>query len=432
MASYYWQPFNKPDDEKAVCMKEGYEVYLVDTLGNKYADMNSGLWNVNFGYRNEKIIGAMKDQLDVLIYSDPIGYSNVLAEELAEKLCKLHFEEMKRTVFTCSGSESVELAIKLARKYSRLRGDDRYHIGVFDGSYHGNYYGSMSASTCQMAERGDYGPLLDGFLSIGSPFTRTRKKDENYEMVMKEMYRKLRSTLMTNKNRLCAILVEPVMAAAGVLIPTKEFMGIIQEFCNENDILLICDEVAAGFGRTGKLFAYQWFDLKPDIVTMSKGINNGYLPLGAVCVKEKIVNLFKVKGDMLYHLSTQNSNSLCMISSLATIEHYTEDLLVLVSQMSEALISMLERLYEIEIVYDIRALGLMMAVDIANTAGPVEEKIVTLIQKSMFEKGFIVGKSFITDVNSSILLFPPFITTEAQLESLVGELYQSIKDVKFN
>ena len=410
-----------------MCANRGDEVWLYDTNGNKFFDGYSGLWNVNLGYSNQAVKSAITQQLDELPYSNPLFFSNKIAEKLAIKLCSMINMDMTKVIFACSGSETIEVAIKLVRKYSNLRCKKANLIAVFGNSYHGSYYGSMSASTFEGNRREGYTPLLDGFVSIGIPYMRCKQSDINDDYAV-TLIDQLEKTLSNYAGQICALLIEPIIGSGGVIMPPLKYMNYLQEFCTRNDVLLICDEIACGFGRSGEMFGFQNYKLRPDIVTLSKGINNGYLPAGAVCVNSRIVNCFQENEQLLFHLSTQNANPICMASCFATIEQYTDTLLENIKEMGSFWRNCLNTLLEFQCVFDIRVFGLMVAIDLIdiNNDAPLSNLELNHIIEICCRRGVIVGDSFVENVLSAILLFPPYCTTKSQIRNAVSIIRQSL------
>jgi adenosylmethionine-8-amino-7-oxononanoate aminotransferase len=422
MGSAYWRPFNKADIDNTLTIVKGEGVCLYDNYGNKYLDAFSGLWNVNYGYSDTVIKEAIKEQIDKLPYVNPITLSSDQAIELSNLLCGITHDEINKVVYTCSGSESIEAAIKISRKYSNLIGKNKHHIAVMEGSYHGSYYGGMSASVYEENEKVGYGPMLDGFVKLSVPFCRCCKTEEMTEDCKAKILQKLEEELLAYKDDLCAILVEPILASGGVIPLFQEYISRIYSFCKNNDILFICDEVATGFGRTGTMFRFQQFDLKPDLITLSKGINNGYLPLGALCVTKKIEDVFIKNNQILFHLSTQNSNPICLAAALATIKKMqTDNILEKIKGNSEYFRSVLNReLLTFDMVYDIRIYGLMAAIDLVDKESrePIAKELLFKIIGRICSMGCFVGISYVKDVTSSILLFPQFIATKHNIDEI--------------
>lgn len=433
MRNAYWRPFNSADNTNTLSIVKGEGVFIYDDNGKRYLDAYSGLWNVCYGYSDKCIKDAMKKQIDELPYINPITLSTSKAVELSNILCDMTHDEISKIIYTCSGSESVEATIKISRKYSSLMGSEKYHVAVIDGSYHGSYYGSMAASMYDEEEKEGYGPMLDGFFKLISPFCRCCETECMKEKCKNRILQKLEEQLELYKDKLCAVILEPILASGGVIPLFKEYILTIYNFCKKNDIQFICDEVATGFARTGTMFRFQEFDLKPDLITLSKGINNGYLPLGAVCVSKKIEEAFVKNNKILFHLSTQNSNPICLATAIATIEKMKADNIVeTVKKNSEYFKNKLNsELLKLNIVYEVRICGLMVAIDLIDYKShkPIIKEVLMGIVGRIYLSGCIVGISQIENVTSSILLFPQFIVTKINMDEIVEKVKNALLEV---
>ncbi len=425
-----WKPFNKVNSQGRLDIVRGEGVYLYDSNGQQYIDAYSGLWNMHYGYSDQDIKNAIIEQMNILPYANPITINYHQNEELSTLLCTITHDEISKIIYTCTGSESIEAAIKISRKYSALKDKEKHLIAVMPNSYHGSYYGAMSASGYENSFKEGYGPMLDGFVTLPLPFCRCCKSGNVSDSCLKEMLDTLYKELDSIKDKLCGVLIEPVIASGGVMELPKEYLLALSQFCKNEDILLICDEVATGFGRTGSMFCFQKYNIKPDIITLSKGINNGYLPLGAVCVTKKIVREFIDKDTLLFHLSTQNGNPICIAAAIANIkkmlsENITERVNILSSLFKEMLLKELDGLNNI---HDIRISGLMIAIDIVNpdTNKPISQEELSGVQQKIYMSGCIAGCSYVEGITSSVLILPPFILKKNEVKKIVRIMYQSL------
>ena len=420
-----WRPLSECDcDVAAAARAEG--VFVYDALGRQYFDGYSGLWNVNLGYGNETVRRAMHEQIDRLPFVNPLFFSETHAEQAAEKLCRMVSPDMEKVVFTCTGSEAVEAAIKIARKYFHLEGREFRNIAVFENSYHGSYYGSMSASNFEGHYRQGYGPLLEGFISLGTPYRAGADREEAERLLAEELVEWLR----VHGEKMSALLIEPVIGSGGVIVPPAKYMEILRDYCEAHRILIICDEIACGFGRTGTMFGFQRFGLRPDLVTLSKGMNNGFMPVGAVCVNRETVRPFREKKEILFHLSTQNLNPVAMAASLAALEQYTEEILERIRESSRFWELCLEPLKGFSCVRDIRICGLMIAIDLADEQGdplPLDRlmELIGVIGKN----GVLSGDSHIDGVLSCVLLFPPYTADRQQIRRCAAAIRKSVLEL---
>jgi adenosylmethionine-8-amino-7-oxononanoate aminotransferase len=433
MSNSYWQPLNMANGGLGIEITRGEQAHLYDSNGKKYVDGYSGLWNVTLGYNDEDIIEAIVRQVKQLPYVNPITLKTPIVSEVSDILCKITHDNISKIVYTCSGSEAIEAAIKISRKYSAMKGKNRKKIAVMENSYHGSYYGSMSASNYEEAEKEGYGPMLEGFISLPLPFSRKKKGNVLDDKEKQYLLQQLEEILETNKDTLCSIIIEPVLASGGVIPLFPEYIYKISEFCKTNDILFVCDEVATGFWRTGSIFCFKKYNIKPDIITISKGINNGYLPLGAVCICKKIEKLFEQNGKILFHLSTQNANPICIASALATLKKMNSgDIQAKAENLIKEFQDVIsENLVNLNFVSEVRQVGLMIAIDLVQSLEgnvPIEEKNLYGIVRKCFDKGCIVGMAYSTNISSAILIFPSYIMSNNDVKEVIKIVKESIME----
>lgn len=319
-----WHPMTSMPDHLAapVTMREGRGSCLVDVDGNRYVSGNAALWNVACGFDHPKVLEAMRAQLDRLSYGTLFRFGHEPARLLAERLLEcLGQERLTRIFFTTSGSGAVDATLKLARRYQRLNGRaSRELVGAFDEGYHGTTYGA-AALTGEDLDQETYAVDRRHVLHIPTPGrgpcpscppAATACTNACADAAI--------GALETRAQDLAAVVVEPILGSAGAVVPPDRFFAKLQAFCRSHDVLLVVDEVATGFGRTGRWFGHQWTAMEPDVVIMSKAINNGALPLGAVAVHERVWQAFHRAGAMFAHGETQAGNPVACAAGLATLE----------------------------------------------------------------------------------------------------------------
>lgn len=434
---YVYYPLRQiRDNENLLNITKGEGIYVFDDKGKKYIDGQCGLWNVSLGYSNENIVNAITKQLNNICYINTCDYTNPVIKELGQKLISIMPDEFNKVFYTCTGSESVELCIKLARKYHKIKGNNKKStIAVFESSYHGTYYGAMSASGLDDDFKKDYGPFLQDFMQVKVPFCRCCKSNNLSEECLSGFLKDIKDTIENNKDNLAAFILEPILGSAGVIKLPVDYMKELRRLCSENDILLICDEVATGFGRTGKLFAFEHYEITPDIVSFSKGINSGYLPFGAVVVHEKITNALEENNSMVLHLSTQNGNPIACASALATINTIlSEDYVKKVKKSGEYLKSRLEEiLNDHPLVFDIRGEGLMVSIDLIEdrvTNTNISMDKLSHIIKLFEKRGLLLGMyNNLKYTSTGLVLFLPFIIEDEELDKIISIFEKVFKRV---
>ena len=300
------KPYN-PDATMIAQTAEGS--WVTDHHGNRYLDAMSGLWCVNVGYGRTELAEAAYEQLKEMAYF-PLTQSHTPAIKLAEKLNEL-LEDEYVIFFSNSGSEANETAFKLVRQYHQQKGDHgRYKFISRYRAYHGNSMGSLAA-TGQAQRKFKYEPLAPGFIHVSPPDLyrdddRADAKPAELKSV-KEMDQVMTWEL---SETIAGVIMEPIITGGGVIVPPDGYMAGIKEVCEKHGALLIVDEVICGFGRTGKAFGYMNYGVKPDIITMAKGITSAYLPLSATAVKKDIYEAFSGSDEYDYfrHINTFGGN----------------------------------------------------------------------------------------------------------------------------
>lgn len=429
-----WSPLTQPGEERLQINKaEG--IYIYDQYGRKYIDANSGLWNVPLGYSNTFINEAINMQLMQVGYVNSCEFVNESSVRLAGMLKELHVSCIDKIVLTCTGSESIDLIIKFIRKYHALKWNfKKYKIAVLNFSYHGSYYGSMSCSNYDGNLRAGYAPLLDGIITLSIPNCRGEDLgDEEKKNVICTLHEELEKA----NDELGGVILEPILGSAGVFILPDWYLYEIQEYAAKHDILVAYDEVATGFGRTGNMFRYEAFNIKPDLIAMSKGMNNGILPIGAVGVSKKIVSVFEDKKEIIFHLSTQNGNPVCCASAIATIELLTSQNNAILSQVNKKNIYFMRKFYdnvtsECNRIWTVRNSGLMFAVELTEKDGCVPLAFRKLIKyaECLRKYSLVIEWSYIEDITSCIILFLPFIIEEDEINKIITIFQRSLKILK--
>lgn len=367
-----------------IVLDKGEGVYLYDAAGEKYLDFASGIGVFALGYHNEEYNDALKAQIDKLIHTSNLFY-NVPAIEAAQKICeKTGFD---RVFFTNSGTEAIEGALKLARKYAYQKYEGkRYEIIAMNHSFHGRTMGAVSV-TGNPHYQEPFKPLVDG--------------------VKFAEFNNLESVKALVSEKTCAILFEPVQGEGGIYPATQEFMEGVRQICDDNDIVMICDEIQCGMGRTGKLFAYEHYGVRPDVIASAKALGCG-VPVGAFISNAKIGDAM-VPGD---HGTTYGGNPLVCTAVNTVFDLFDkQQILEHVNQVSVYLEEQLTRLTEeFDCVASRRGKGLMQ--------GLVMKVPVRDVINACLEQGLIVISAG-TDV---LRLLPPLVITEQDVDVMLETL----------
>ena len=328
----YWMPYtdNKWYKSNPKLLESAEGMYYKTVNGEKILDGVAGLWCVNAGHCREKIVKAVKKQVEKMDYGLSFQMGHKLAFEFAEKLVNILPKNIEHTFFCNSGSEAVDSALKIALAYFNAKGKKSKNkfIGRSRG-YHGSGFGGTSVGGI-IANREQYGNLLNGVIHL--PHTHIPSKNSFSWGQPKHGKEKADALIdiidFHGKDNIAAVIVEPVAGSTGVLVPPVGYLEKLRKICSENDILLIFDEVITGFGRVGDSFASERLKVFPDIITLAKGITNATIPMGAVGVSSDIYKTIYKKNKEkieLFHGYTYSGHPIACAAGLATLEVYEEE-----------------------------------------------------------------------------------------------------------
>ena len=375
-----------------VSFDHGEGVYLYDAEGKEYLDFAAGIAVCSLGYGNKEYTDALKDQVDKLLHTSNFYYNAPVAEA-AKKLLKV--SRMDRVFFTNSGTEAIEGAIKAARKYSFTKyGKERYEIVAMNHSFHGRSMGALSV-TGNAHYREAFEPLVGG----------VRFADFNDLMSVENA--------ITDKT--CAILMETVQGEGGIYPATQEFIEGVRKLCDEKDILLILDEIQCGMGRTGEMFAWQNYEVAPDIMTSAKALGCG-VPVGAFLMTDKVASYSLVPGD---HGTTYGGNPFVGRAVSTVLDIYEkEQILSHVKEVSGYLEQKLDTLVETyDFVTKRRGMGLMQGLVV--TVKPAE------ITTKALEKGLVI----ISAGSDVLRIVPPLVITKEHVDEMIQKLTSTFSEI---
>ena len=383
---YYMNTFG---NRAPVCFTYGKGINLWDTEGRKYYDFLSGIAVNALGYSHPKVVNAVKAQAEKLIHCSSLYYIEKqaqLAKVLVENSCA------DRVFFANSGAEANEGAFKLARIYFKKKGmPDKYEIITLKKSFHGRTL-ATTAATGQEKYQKPYAPLTPGFINVPMNDIDALKAAVN--------------------EKTCAVMLEPIQGESGVNPVDLQYMKEVKKLCEANGILLIFDEIQCGLGRTGKLFAYEHFDVEPDIFTLAKALGSG-VPIGALCAKEFVASAFE-PGD---HGSTFGGNPLACAAGLAVMDVLINDGLIKNAElMGEYFSRKLKSLAEkYPVIKEIRGKGLLIGIELSiDKAGEIKNKC--------FGMGYLIG-----NVGTHTLrILPPLIVTEQDIDGMIAVLDKAL------
>jgi len=416
-------------------MVEGYGVRLKNVEGKEYIDAVSNGMVVCLGYRNQELIEAARSQMFQLhsctSFNDRASTPEV---DFAVKLAETAPLDIKRFMFTNSGSDAIETAIKITRWYWREKGVNKYKVISVENCYHGATYGAQSLSSFPQYTHENFGPFVPGLgRSIPSVYCYRCPYGKTYPGCDIDCAQALDETIVDEgADTVAAFLAEPIQTVAGVLVPPLPYWSKIKEICKKHNVLIINDEVINGIGRTGKLWASEHWDIKPDIMVFSKGVASGYMPLAGVGITDDIFKGMITNNKGFPHAFTFGGHPASCAVGLKNIEIlFRDNLIEKAAQTGKYIFSCLNEMQENSpYLGDMRGLGLLIGIELVadkNTKKPFpeEKQIGKKIVKMMKDKGVIVG-SFNPN---SIVLCPPLIISKDDLHYILASLEQVIDQV---
>jgi len=403
---HLWHPFTQQQgwvEEEPVMIERAEGATLIDSEGRRYLDGVSSLWCNVHGHRHAGIDAAVREQLDRVAHSTMLGLSHPGAAELAARLVELAPPGLSRVFYSESGSTATEIALKMAFQYQRQRGGQhvrRTSFAHLREAYHGDTLGSVSVGGIDLFHDA-YRPLLFQTHAIEPGDAGD-----------------LERVLATHEEELAALIVEPlVQGAAGMLVHPPGFLRAARELCDRHGVLLICDEVATGFGRTGTMFACEQEDVAPDLLCLGKGLTGGYMPLAATLATERIYEGFLGEPEeyrTFFHGHTYTGNPLACAAALASIEAFeSERTLERLGPKIDLLGELLERVEAMPEVSEVRRRGTMTGIDLGEHDPAL--RLGHRVTLEARERGAIVRP-----LGDTMILMPPLSISESELRRLVS------------
>lgn len=414
--------------------------FVFDAEGRRYLDAMAGLFCVNVGYGRSEIVNAVTEQMTRLPYY-PLTQSHPSGAELAARLAQLLPKGLNRVFFTNSGSEAVETALKMARQCARQMhpGQNRYKIIARHRAYHGFTMGALSA-TGQPLRKKAFEPLIPGFLHVPPPDPyrcslcsggRCSRDTSCTLACADEMDRVIRAEA---PETVAAVIVEPVIGGGGIFPAPEGYLERVRAICDRHGVLLILDEVITGFGRTGKLFGFEHAGVRPDILTLAKGLTSAYLPMGATVATEQVFEAFRSASEedtKFAQVSTFGGHPCSCAAALANIDILTRERLWENSARVGA--DLLDRLRKLNhpSIGQVRGRGLLIGLEmIADASGtPLPEKQVIQIQKNMRDNGVLAGRNndTVPGLGNVLILSPPLTLRSQEADAIVSSLETALR-----
>jgi adenosylmethionine-8-amino-7-oxononanoate aminotransferase len=399
---YLWHPFTQQQGwaaEPPLVVDRAEGTDLIDVDGRRYIDGVSSLWCNVHGHRHPRIDAAVRAQLDRVAHSTMLGLTHGSAIDLARRLVELAPPGLSRVFYSDSGSTAAEIALKMAFQFWRQRGEDRTRFVALRRAYHGDTIGSVSVGG------------IDLFHSIYRPLLFDALRAEPGDVAQMER------VLGEHRGEVAAVIMEPlVQGAAGMLVHPEGYLRAVRELCDRHDILLILDEVATGFGRTGRMFACEHEGVAPDLLCLAKGITGGYLPLAATLTTERIYEGFLGEfGELrtFFHGHTYTGNPLACAAALGSLDVFREErTLERLRPKTELLGRLLEQVELLPAVREVRRRGFMVGIELEEH--PVELRMGHRVTLEARRRGAIIRP-----LGDVVVLMPPLAIAEEDLRRLV-------------
>lgn len=436
---YVWHPDTQmkqyeDKDFKPTLIERGEGIYLYDIDGNKYIDAVSSWWVNTLGHSNSKLNSVLTRQAQKIEHVLLADFTHIPAIELAEKLVKLAGEPFSKVFYSDDGSTAVEVALKMAYQYWYQKGkpEKKYFVSMTD-SYHGDTLGSVSVGGIDIYKK-IFNPLVFETLKVRAPYCYRCPENKVRDCCRIDCIKDVEKLFKTRHNEIAAMIVEPlVQGAAGMRMYPASYLTKLRELCNEYDILLIDDEVAMAFGRTGKYFAFEHACIKPDIFCVAKGITAGYIPLAATITTDKIYDAFYDDFSSLktfYHGHSFTGNPVACAVAVENLkimeqEHVIDNLQSKIEKLKQCL----KKFTTLEHVGDVRQTGMIGAVEmvknkITKEPYPFEERTGHRVFKEALKNG-----ALLRPIGNVIYFMPPYVIKNEEIEKLTEIAYNAIKIV---
>jgi adenosylmethionine---8-amino-7-oxononanoate aminotransferase len=407
---HLWHPFTQQQgwsEEEPLLIERAEGSYVIDTDGRRYIDGTSSLWCNVHGHRHPAIDQAIREQLDRVAHSTMLGLSHPAAAELAARLVAISPPGLSRVFYSDSGSTAAEIALKMAFQYQAQRGaGDRTSFVKLRNAYHGDTIGSVAVGGIDLFH-GTYGPLL-----FETHAAEPGDADD------------LERILRAHGEQVAAVIVEPlVQGAAGIAVQPRGYLAAVRRLCDEHGVLLICDEVATGFGRTGTMFACEQEDVAPDFLCLAKGITGGYLPLAATLTTARVYEGFlgaPQEQRTFFHGHTYTGNPLACAAALASLDVFESERTI--ERLQPKIGRLGERLAEIEampMVAEVRRCGFMTGIDLGEHDPAL--RMGHQVTVAARERGAIVRP-----LGDTVVLVPPLSICREDLDRLLDIVAESI------
>lgn len=415
------------ENDPPLVIKKAEGLYLIDEQGNRYMDCISSWWVNLFGHCNPRINKIINEQISTLEHVIFANFAHEPAIELCEELEKVLPRGLNKFLFSDNGSSSIEMALKLSFQYHLQTGNPQKTKFIsLQNAYHGETIGALGVGDVDIFTE-TYRPLIKEGIKVKVPYLNEKLSESEFKKYENECLEELENLLKERHNEIACMIVEPlVQGAAGMLIYSDNYLKKVREFTKKYNIHLIDDEIAMGFGRTGKMFACEHANIEPDIMCIAKGLSSGYYPIAMVCITTDIFNAFYAdykEGKSFLHSHTYSGNPLGCRIALEVLKIFREEnILALVNKKGAYLKEQARKIFKNkEYVKEYRHIGLIGALELKNFAP--NERVGREIYKIALKKGVLIRP-----IGNTIYFMPPYIITNEEIDRLLRVCLESIEE----
>ncbi|MGG1229120.1 adenosylmethionine--8-amino-7-oxononanoate transaminase [Bacillus halotolerans] len=432
---HLWLPFTqmKDYDKHPLIIESGNGIKVKDINGKEYYDGFSSVWLNVHGHRKKELDEAIIKQLGKIAHSTLLGMTNVPATELAETLTEISPEKLTRVFYSDSGAEAMEIALKMAFQYWKNIGKpEKQKFIAMKNGYHGDTIGAVSVGSIELFHH-VYGPLMFDSYKAPIPYVYRSESGDPVQSRDECLYA-LEQLLKEHHHEIAALSIESmVQGASGMIVMPAGYLAGVRELCTAYDVLMIVDEVATGFGRTGKMFACEHENVQPDLMAAGKGITGGYLPIAVTFATEDIYHAFYdeyKEQKTFFHGHSYTGNQLGCAVALENLRLFeSENIVEQVAQKSKKLHLLLQDLHALPHVGDIRQLGFMCGAELVQSKEtkrpyPADRRVGYKVSLKMREFGMLTRP-----LGDVIAFLPPLASTAEELEAMVSIMKEAIQEV---
>ncbi|WP_058486602.1 adenosylmethionine--8-amino-7-oxononanoate transaminase [Defluviitalea phaphyphila] len=434
---YIWHPSSQMkdyEDFKPIVIEKGEGVWLYDIDGNKYLDCISSWWTNTLGHSNKRINEAVKTQADNIEHVIFANFSNKPAIKLSEKLVKITPDRLTKVFFSDNGSSAVEIALKMSFHYNMQKGNTRKkRFLTLTDAYHGETLGALSVGGIDEYSV-IYKPLLLDTIKVESPDCYRCKYGCNRDTCNAECFKAMEESVVKNHEEISAIIIEPmVQGASGMKIYSPVYLKKLRKLCDEYNIHLIADEIAMGFGRTGKMFACNHANISPDFMCLSKGITAGYMPMSVVMTSDEIYDCFYGEYNerkAFLHSHTYSGNALACAIAVENLKIFEEENIIENNKEKSNLIKNLtiERAKDFKYIGEVRSIGMITAIELVQNRETKEpfhwsKRVGYEIYKIAIKKGLLLRP-----LGNVLYFIPPYVINKDEIKFMVNTCFDSIEE----